>query len=142
MLGSNQRPLPCEGSKIACQSVVEITKSLQIAIFFRAHCALVFGRFTRVCCMVAAQGYGLMRTKSGMIVIRPVAWRPLLRASSWVSSANFLCTEFSEIRQEFIANPSLMTSMDLLCNERGEASPGVPLSYGKEVFQLSVREVA
>jgi hypothetical protein len=38
-----------------------------------------------------------MRTKSGMIVIRSAAWRPLLRASSWVSSANFACTAFSEV---------------------------------------------
>ena len=92
MLGSNQRPLPCESSKIACQSVVELAKSLQIAIFVRAHCALDFRRFTLVCCMVAVQGYSLMRTRSGMIVIRLATWRPLLRATSWVTSANFVIT--------------------------------------------------
>ena len=54
-------------------------------------------------------------------------------------SDSFL-TEFSEIRQEFIANSSTMTSMDLLCNERGGASPRVLPSYGKEVFQITVRE--
>jgi hypothetical protein len=48
MLDSNQRPLPCEGSVIGSQSVLELAKLLQIAIFFRDHFALVFRRFTRV----------------------------------------------------------------------------------------------
>jgi hypothetical protein len=47
--------------------------------------------------MVAVQGYSLMRTRSGMIVIRLATWRPLLRATSWVTSANFVITEFSEV---------------------------------------------
>jgi hypothetical protein len=38
-----------------------------------------------------------IRTRSGMIVIRPAAWRPFMRASSWVNSANFVMTEFYEV---------------------------------------------
>jgi hypothetical protein len=48
MLGSNQRPLPCEGSKIDCRRFLEVAKSLQMIVFFREHFALVFRRFTRV----------------------------------------------------------------------------------------------
>ena len=41
MLGSNQRPLPCEGSAIVCQSVLELAKLLQTASFF-ANTLLLF----------------------------------------------------------------------------------------------------
>jgi hypothetical protein len=33
MLGSNQRPLPCEGSVIVCWRFLEVAKSLQIERF-------------------------------------------------------------------------------------------------------------
>jgi hypothetical protein len=33
MLGSNQRPLPCEGSLIVCWRFLELAKYLQIAAF-------------------------------------------------------------------------------------------------------------
>jgi hypothetical protein len=48
MLGSNQRPLPCEGSKILCWRFLELAKHLQIRIFSRRHFSQVFRRFTRV----------------------------------------------------------------------------------------------
>jgi hypothetical protein len=35
MLGSNQRPLPCEGSTIGCWRCQEIAKCLQIVVFLR-----------------------------------------------------------------------------------------------------------
>jgi hypothetical protein len=35
MLGSNQRPLPCEGSTIDCWRCQEIAKYLQIVVFLR-----------------------------------------------------------------------------------------------------------
>src|SRR5215208_4948458 len=37
MLGSNQRPPPCEGSTIACWRCLEIAKCLQIEVFLRWH---------------------------------------------------------------------------------------------------------
>jgi hypothetical protein len=83
MLDSNQRPLPCEGSVIGSQSVLELAKLLQIAIFFRDHFALVFRRFTRVAAQLLHRCYGsCIRTRSGMIVIRAAAWKPHMRASS------------------------------------------------------------
>jgi hypothetical protein len=33
MLGSNQRPLPCEGSTIVFQKFLELAKYLQIEVF-------------------------------------------------------------------------------------------------------------
>jgi hypothetical protein len=35
MLGSNQRPLPCEGSVIACWRFLELAKYLQTDVFLR-----------------------------------------------------------------------------------------------------------
>jgi hypothetical protein len=35
MLGSNQRFLPCEGSKIGCWRFPELTESLEIVVFLR-----------------------------------------------------------------------------------------------------------
>jgi hypothetical protein len=48
MLGSNQRPLPSEGTLVECWSVLELAGVLQIEIIFRERFALVFMRFTRV----------------------------------------------------------------------------------------------
>ena len=35
MLGSNQRPLPCEGSTMVCWRFLELAKSLEIDVFLR-----------------------------------------------------------------------------------------------------------
>jgi hypothetical protein len=48
MLGSNQRPLPCESTKIGCWRFLERAKCLQMAIFLRKHFSLVFRIFIRV----------------------------------------------------------------------------------------------
>jgi hypothetical protein len=48
MLGSNQRPLPCEGSAIGCWRFLELAKCLQIAIFPRYHFSQYSRRFTWV----------------------------------------------------------------------------------------------
>ena len=48
MLGSNQRPLPCEGSKIVCWRFLEIAEYLQITEFPRWRISRHFRRFTRV----------------------------------------------------------------------------------------------
>ena len=50
--GSNQRPLPCEGSKIVCWTFLQVAKPLQKAILLRIHFPLVFRRFTRVAAQV------------------------------------------------------------------------------------------
>jgi hypothetical protein len=48
MLGSNQRPLPCEGSTIVCWRFLELAKCLQIDIFSLIDFSQYFRRFTRV----------------------------------------------------------------------------------------------
>jgi hypothetical protein len=48
MLGSNQRPLPCEFSAVVCWGFLELAKSLQIAVFLRRRFSQAFRRFTRV----------------------------------------------------------------------------------------------
>jgi len=55
MLGSNQRPLPCEGSTMVCWRCLEIAKYLQICRF---PTLTLFSRFQDIysgCCTVAAQ---------------------------------------------------------------------------------------
>jgi hypothetical protein len=48
MLGSNQRPLPCEGSVIVCRRVREFAKCLQILVLGLWRISQLFRRFTRV----------------------------------------------------------------------------------------------
>jgi hypothetical protein len=48
MLGSNQRPLPCEGSTIVCRRFLEVAKFLQIGAFSLRRLSQHFRRFTRV----------------------------------------------------------------------------------------------
>jgi hypothetical protein len=48
MLGSNQRPLPCEGSTIVCWRFLELAKCLQIVVFVYRHFSQGFRIFTRV----------------------------------------------------------------------------------------------
>jgi hypothetical protein len=33
MMGSNQRPLPCKGSTLVCQMILERAKCLQMKVF-------------------------------------------------------------------------------------------------------------
>jgi len=54
MLGSNQRPLPCEGSVIACWSFLELAKFLQIHRFFALDLFPAFQEIYSGCCTVAA----------------------------------------------------------------------------------------
>ncbi len=46
MLGSNQRPLRCEGSATVCWRFPEFAKLLQIVSFLRRPFSQVFRRFT------------------------------------------------------------------------------------------------
>ena len=48
MLGSNQRPLPCEGSVIDCWRFLEIAKCLQMDVFSLRGFSQHFRIFTRV----------------------------------------------------------------------------------------------
>jgi hypothetical protein len=48
MLGSNQRPLPCEGSAMVCWGFLELAELPQIAVFLRCCFSQMFRRFTRV----------------------------------------------------------------------------------------------
>src|SRR5918997_4987539 len=48
MLGSNQRPLPCEGSVKVCWRFLEVAEFLQITVFLGWHFSQHFRRFTRV----------------------------------------------------------------------------------------------
>jgi len=48
MLGSNQRPLPCEGSVIVCWRIRWFAKYLQTDVFLRRCFSQHFRRFTRV----------------------------------------------------------------------------------------------
>jgi hypothetical protein len=52
MLGSNQRPLPCEGSTIVCWRFLELAKYLQIIVFLLWHFSRYFRRFTRVAALM------------------------------------------------------------------------------------------
>jgi hypothetical protein len=58
MLGSNQRPLPCEGSTIVCWRFMELAKFLQIAVFLRRSSSQCFRRFTRVAARLLHKGLG------------------------------------------------------------------------------------
>ena len=59
MLGSNQRPLPCEGSAIVCWRVLDLAKSLQITVFLRRRISQLFRRFTRVAARLLHKCQGL-----------------------------------------------------------------------------------
>ncbi len=48
MLGSNQRPLPCEGSAIVCWEFLELAKCLQMEAFGLRRFSQPFRKFTRV----------------------------------------------------------------------------------------------
>jgi hypothetical protein len=48
MLGSNQRPLPCEGSTIVCRRFLKLAKLLRIDVFSLKDLSQQFRRFTRV----------------------------------------------------------------------------------------------
>src|SRR5215204_6879579 len=48
MLGSNQLPLPCEGSTIVCCRFLELANFPQTAVFLRRRNSQLFRRFTRV----------------------------------------------------------------------------------------------
>ena len=54
MLGSNQRPLLCEGSAIAFRSFLELAKSLQTVEFTGVVLFLSFQVICLGCCTVAA----------------------------------------------------------------------------------------
>jgi hypothetical protein len=58
-LGSNQRPLPCEGSAMVCWRFLELTESLQMAVCPRWHFPQHFRRFTRVAARLLHRFYGL-----------------------------------------------------------------------------------
>jgi hypothetical protein len=55
MLGSNQRPLPCEGSTIVCWRFLGVAKCLQMYRFFALTHFLTFQDIYSGCCTVAAQ---------------------------------------------------------------------------------------
>ena len=59
MLGSNQRPLPCEGSTIVCWRFLELAKYLQIIVFLLWYFSQHFRRFTRVAARLLHIGQGL-----------------------------------------------------------------------------------
>jgi hypothetical protein len=80
MLGSNQQPLLGEGSKIGCWMFLELSESLQIAVFLRWHFPTFQKMFSGCCTDVTL----CISTRSGMIVIRPVTWSPY---ASFVLSA-------------------------------------------------------
>jgi len=48
MLGSNQRPLPCEGSATVCWTFLEIAKYLQMTKMLPCYFSQYFRKFTRV----------------------------------------------------------------------------------------------
>jgi hypothetical protein len=48
MLGSNQRPLPCESCVMVCWGFLEVAKCLQIAVFLRRRISEHFRRFAQV----------------------------------------------------------------------------------------------
>jgi hypothetical protein len=55
MLGSNQRPLPCEGSTIVCLEFLENAKCLQMYRFLALTHFPAFHEIYSGCCTVAAQ---------------------------------------------------------------------------------------
>src|SRR5829696_6905613 len=54
MLGSSQRPLPCEGSTIVCWRFLELAKCLQTCRFFALTHFPAFQEYYSGCCTVAA----------------------------------------------------------------------------------------
>jgi hypothetical protein len=54
MLGSNQRPLPCEGSTIGCWRFLELAKYLQTTVFLLWYFSPAFQEIYSGCCTVAA----------------------------------------------------------------------------------------
>src|SRR5215217_7038884 len=57
MLGSNQRPLPCEGSTIVCWRFLELAKFLQTVIFLRQCFSQHFSSFTQVAAQLLHRRY-------------------------------------------------------------------------------------
>src|SRR5215210_999765 len=56
MLGSKQRPLPCEGSTIVCCRFLELANFPQTAVFLRRRIFQLFRRFTRVAARLLHKG--------------------------------------------------------------------------------------
>jgi hypothetical protein len=57
MLGSNQRPLPCEVSTIVCWRFLELAKFLQTVIFLRQCFSQHFSSFTQVAARLLHRRY-------------------------------------------------------------------------------------
>jgi hypothetical protein len=68
MLGSDQRPLPCEGGGTGCWGFLELAQSLQMADFLCQLFSWHFQLFTRVAAGLLHRRYGLhmgkVRTES------------------------------------------------------------------------------
>src|SRR5215212_6789869 len=66
-----------------------------------------FPTFQEICSGCCTDVTVCIRTRSGMIVIRPATWRPLLRASSWVTSATFLELCSCGVREHHLCSEAL-----------------------------------
>jgi hypothetical protein len=60
MLGSNQRPLPCESSVKVCLTFLQLTKCLQTNIFLRQHFSWHCRLFTRLAAQTQIATFGLL----------------------------------------------------------------------------------
>jgi len=69
MLGSNQRPLPCEVSTIVCWRFLEFAKSLQISILTICCFSSVFRIFTRVAARLLHIEFVELRS----VILTPIA---------------------------------------------------------------------
>src|SRR5688500_18061048 len=113
MLGSNQRPLPCEGSVIDCRRSLGIAKCPQIAIFYREHFALVFRRFTQVAARLL---HGQCETSEGHVevstkfpdagVVRGIAFRVAL-----VPHGHVLCPSVASLRSLDLESTSVFANL-------------------------------
>ena len=76
MLGSNQRPLPCEGSVIVCRGDIPANADLLEMML-----CLRFQKIYPGCCAVAAHSWLAIGVIPGW-----VRWRPVLRRSRWIDA--------------------------------------------------------
>jgi hypothetical protein len=76
MLGSNQRPLPCEGSVIVCWRFLEISKYLQMEAIRLWRFSQPFRRFIRVAArLLHTRALGSRRYLFGQRAHRPRIWQ-------------------------------------------------------------------
>jgi hypothetical protein len=71
MLGSNQRPLPCEGSVIVCWRFLELAKYLQITAFLRSCFSQGFRGFTRVAGRLLHTTRRMLQASGGRFRVTP-----------------------------------------------------------------------